>query len=66
MKEKERKRYTLKEAASRLGFGDLTLRRKVLKGEISHYRPTPNGTIWFFEEHLQEFEKRHTFVAQKA
>lgn len=62
----EKKLYDLKQAAARLGMGDLNLRRKVLKGEISHYRPTPNGKIWFFEEHLQEFEKRRTFVAQAA
>ena len=63
---KEKTRYSLKEAAKRLGISEFTLRRKIYATEISHYRPTPGGRIWFFEEHLSEFENRRTFLAKAA
>ncbi len=58
--------FSLKQAAERLGFSTLTLRRKVKNGEIAHYRPTPGGKIMFTDEHLRDFEKRRTFDAQAA
>lgn len=56
-------RFHLKQAAKRLGFSALTLRRLAKSGEISYYRPTDNGHFLFTEEHLSEFEKRRTFEA---
>ena len=54
-------RYDLRQAAEKLGFSPLTLRRKVKNGEIAHYRPTPGGKIMFTDEHLRDFEQRRTF-----
>ncbi len=59
-------RFSLDEAAMRLGFSALTLRRKVKNGEVSYYRPTPRGRIMFTEQQLSEFEKRRTFEATTA
>ncbi len=62
----EIKRYNLEQAAKKLGFSAILLRRKVNNGEISHYRPTPRGRIMFTDEQLTEFEKRRTFEAKAA
>ncbi|MDQ6786712.1 MAG: excisionase family DNA-binding protein [Acidobacteriota bacterium] len=58
--------FNLEQAAERLGFSTLTLRRKVKSGEVSYYRPTTRGKILFTEQQLSEFEKRHTFQVQAA
>ena len=60
------KRFDVKEAAERLGLGTFTLRRKVRSGEISHYRPSRRGPIFFFEDHLLDFERKHTFQVADA
>ncbi len=59
-------RFNLEQAANRLGFSALTLRRKVKSGEVSYYRPTHRGRIMFTEQQLSEFEKRRTFEAKAA
>ena len=59
-------RFNLEQAAERLGFSALTLRRKVKSGEVSYYRPTQRGRIMFTEQQLSEFEKRRTYEATAA
>jgi excisionase family DNA binding protein len=63
MKEEQKlaKRYRIDEAAQRLGISVVTLRRKVHQREVGCYRPSgPRHKILFSEEHLEEFEQRHT------
>lgn len=65
--EKRRTQQTkinLEQAADRIGISASSLRRKVQNGEISHYRPSNNGKIYFTENHLEEFEQRRTFTAK--
>ncbi len=54
----------LDEAAAQINVSPTSLRRKVKNGEISHYRPSENGKIYFTAEHLREFKNRRTFEAK--
>lgn len=57
------RKYNITQAANRLGMSVIALRRVVLRGEITHYRPFGEGRkIMFSEEALREFEIRHTRV----
>lgn len=67
MKHTGQERYNITEAAQRLGVAEITLRRKVWQGKIACYRPSGlGGRILFWEQHLREFEQRHTHKAQAA
>lgn len=58
-------RFNIEQAAQRLGLAVITLRRKIAQGVITCYRPSGLGRkILFAEEHLREFEERHTFRAK--
>jgi excisionase family DNA binding protein len=62
----ETKKYDVKEAAARLGVQPLTLRRMIKAREIGFYRPRARGPIFFFETHLQDFERRHVYEPQNG
>jgi excisionase family DNA binding protein len=59
------RKYNITQAARRLGMSVIALRRVVLRGEITHYRPFGEGRkIMFSEEALREYELRHTRPSQ--